>query len=439
MSDLFALFKDRLKGKAVPAFIRGSGNRQEILSAANVYTMALDKAKKLRSMGFTQGDTLLEVPEDLTVLAHFLACLKLGISYCPVNESVFNQIKDNQIDGLQFNEGKLIRDLDYLPGTESYAILLFTSGTTRQKLVGVKESHILFQLESHREALADLKAESRLSVLPKFHCFGMILDLFLGVLQSNYIYFLGSGEFRKARLEQLLTTESINLICGVPKHLDLLIQYSERSSLIFEKMKEMSFFVGGAALREEQRLSAQSRFQRLIIGYGLTEAGPGVLIDGKPIPGVSVEIRQNKLLVTSPSICDFEGKNDDEVLVVEDIGVKKKGLVKIFGRSDRFLKDSKGVMLHYSEVQKDIFLKYGAIVNFEKIDQKVAMVEIIGSEPVLTESNRREILNLFPSICGIKNIEKEKILDILEKTRVKSSDDIFRENNREILEERRNG
>jgi len=99
--------------------------------------------------------------------------------------------------------------------------------------------------------------------------------------------------------------------------LELLCDAATRRTEIAVKIKPLCIHVGGAPLSSELLKSAQSLVRSVVIGYGLTEAGPGVLLNGRSVCGAKFKFRPLpdspdlfELLIDSPCIGIFPGKSE---------------------------------------------------------------------------------------------------------------------------------
>lgn len=158
-------------------------------------------------------------------------------------------------------------DLKFHPISDFF---LFTSGTSQKsKCIGITNEGLEFVLQTHIPHL-NFREGISVSTLPYTHVFGLIMDLFLSLSFQKSIFRPNPHSIEN--LIHSLSGENFS-ISGVP--------------LLFQKLFEAGIslssagggIVGGAAISES--LASYLRGTRLQVGYGQTEASPGILL-GEP-------------------------------------------------------------------------------------------------------------------------------------------------------------
>lgn len=412
MSVLFGEFQRVLKDKATPAFIKYHNETPEYLSAANIYFHVLKRIKYWYRNGLREGKTLKISPDPFNVIVDFMVCLKLKASYYPVAPTLLNapfEILDT--DSLELNL------TTYSP------LILNTSGTTNQKTYGLTEQGLMFQLNGHEEFFKQYPHNHKLSILPTFHCFGLILDYLLAIKMDKYISFMNKPSFFLKDIQKLFN-EEIDFITGVPKQMELLVNFAKKDKSLASKLKECTFYFGGALLPEALKENAQNTFKNIIEGYGLTEAGPGVLMNGRPLNGIDLKIVNQKLCIKSPSLA--QGLSlDDNYYQTQDIFIKSEGAFKLIGRDDEFVKSSNGKFSHFSEIETTIYKRFSADVQIVKIENRLVPVQISSGNEV-NKSFWNWLKNNYPILESPKVVSSIKLEELMQSTKGKSRVDVLK-------------
>lgn len=100
--------------------------------------------------------------------------------------------------------------------SEDLALLIYTSGTTgHPKAVPLTHGNINAQIEAVEEVMKITEKEVVLSVLPLFHVYSQVVNLWLSAtIGARVVYF---NEFGSAELEQGLRRSGATALMGVPK------------------------------------------------------------------------------------------------------------------------------------------------------------------------------------------------------------------------------
>jgi acyl-CoA synthetase (AMP-forming)/AMP-acid ligase II len=188
----------------------------------------------------------------------------------------------------------------------------------------------------------------------------------VGLKLRQTIYLGFGGHNRSQYLLSWIIQHEIQITCLTPRQVFFLSQQLETSGL---KSLALTIHCGGAPLEPllKQRLS---NFGVVIIeGYGLTEAGPGVLMDGRPI-GCEVKLGQRheidssiaELWVKSPTLGDFEQKTLDAegFFATGDCARFVDGRYEIVGRLDEKIKKADGTWESIRDLEQEVMKRFGA-------------------------------------------------------------------------------
>ena len=184
-------------------------------------------------------------------------------------------------------------------GAGDLATILFTSGTTARPK-GVMQTHdnlVANSMNSWNTAMHREPGEATLLTLPLAHSFG------LGVILSGYRF--GNRSILMRRFDagqalKLIEQHKVKAMSGVPTMFVDMLAHPDAHRYDTSSVKR--WVVGAAAMPTEQLLEFERKFGgTMYVGYGLSEAGPGVAADregmprkpgstGVPLEGVLVKI-----------------------------------------------------------------------------------------------------------------------------------------------------
>lgn len=426
MNPLFSLFKEKLKGKGVPALI----DREEgatFISAANIYTSVVDRARTLKATGFTKGDILIDSPCGREAAINFLVCQYFDAIYYPMAPSDYETFETQESSGNKrvFTLNGLVglKNFSFLQEDKDYALILNTSGSYQKKAVALTAEGLLFQLEGHQKFLEKFPHEHKLSLLPKFHCFGLILDLLLGLISDKYITLYEKGRLTPTSLKEVFTADDIDFISGVPKQLELLIRMAKDHPELKEILKKVTFYGGGAPINSGLEKRAKEVFKDLIIGYGLTEAGPGIMMNHLVLPRVEVKFIDNHLYFRSPSVGDYHDKITKEGWMKTNDIFSDDTPRRPLGRSDDYAKSINGLLHHSTQVEETVMKRFGVtcyILNNHH--GKFAYFE----EHNHIEAAQSFVKANYPEISKQIVLKDNEILPLIEKNKGKSTKDILK-------------
>jgi acyl-CoA synthetase (AMP-forming)/AMP-acid ligase II len=290
------LFYQRLRQNPYPLFVFPDC----IIPAASVWSGARLWVHAFRAEGFTAGDRILlslpASPEFLQILVAAL-CEKLTIALAPPTGDV--ALREEWATTLDVRAiiasgsspdlpvwipsgcegptplGNARRETHLATDTEA-RFLLRTSGSLSGtgKWVALSDNNVLSVLNSHIPAL-HLRGEATrsLSCLPWFHAFGLVIDLLPTLLTGCEIVRSGDGGRNIHELLRLGRTMEITHFCAVPMTVRQLREHPDGEAFLLRLEEGV---IGGAPIDAE--LAEFLRRTRLRVGYGQTEASPGITL-----------------------------------------------------------------------------------------------------------------------------------------------------------------
>lgn len=377
-SPWLVALKKTLHMQGSPVIEFGNDSKvSEILSAANLWTQALEIKHSLTTQGFRAGDILCDISTNHHLLANMIACNMLGGCFFPLKKSDLEDVLTNESSEFPIYFWKNLNlATGYLTAAQAALIhvarqdavlLLKTSGTSGvQKFVGISGDALLHQVKSFISA-SDLQAEEgRLIVLPLHHCFGLILDLFVGLFSRQTIFARSHLKFETSLVFDLLRQQEICHISLVPRMVDLLLIHADQNPHDAYLLSSLHVHVGGATISDSLRKKAKNIFAGWIEGYGLTECAGGVLLNGKPNncevklkPAAGIEANDySELWVKSPSLGKFvnlQGLDAEGFFNTEDLArlTSDQG-IQVLNRAGRLIKNQKGLWESLESIQDKI-------------------------------------------------------------------------------------
>ncbi len=382
--------KSLLQGRGTPVLNlidqQVDGHGEEFLSAANLWNLAFSRAKELRQEGFAPGCVLVSEMASLPNIIDFLAAMALGNSVWVVKNfdgwttSTAQDEKTYRRVGSAGVFAITTPDIPDFISEDSSGLILSTSGTSkgRGQPVFLDWEKVIRQVELHANFWSEFDEDVRLSILPKFHCFGLILDFLVGLRQRQTIALSFGAATRAKHLLRWVIDHEARIVAMTPRQLWLLQEQMKATGL--ERL-DLTVHCGGAPLEPKFADECRAVGIRVVDGYGLTEAGPGVLMDGLPL-GCDVKIDRlqkdspvndsnlGELLVRSQTIGDFAGKTLDGegFLRSGDLAVFKNGRYQILGRSRDKIKKVDGTWVSYQTVEDDLKLRFSLARVFVRGD-----------------------------------------------------------------------
>jgi malonyl-CoA/methylmalonyl-CoA synthetase len=355
MTNLYELIERR--ARAAPQRVAIETEDGDRLTYAGLDERAARLAARLARLGIGRGERVaVQVEKSVANLLLYLACLRLGAVYLPLNTAytlaeldyffgdaapaliVCDPAKRAGIAGLagadsarvatldERGQGDLVDALDaerpqaaIAPvADDDLAALLYTSGTTG-RAKGAMLSH--GNLASNALALVDAWGfgadDVLLHVLPLYHVHGLFVACNTVLLAGAGLLFL--PRFDAAQALELLPRASVMM--GVPTYYTRLLA---QDGLSAERCAGIRLFVSGSApLLEHTFHEFEARTgQRILERYGMTETGmntsnplrgerrPGTV--GRALPGVELRVADEAGRVLGPDaigVLEVRGPN----------------------------------------------------------------------------------------------------------------------------------
>jgi len=318
-----SLFHDRLCDRALPAVIWDG----TITPAASLWTGSRLWTQAFRSKGLKAGDRLvLALPMNTTFVQVLVAAMWQGCTVCLLPPSADVETALETLDARaavtsapgphvwtpEGYSGPKTTPNSLRPaeadGTPDVRFLMQTSGTTGLgRWVALSDRNVLSVLASHLPHFR-LGNGRMLSVLPWTHAFGLVLDLFPALLAGAEIIRDPEGGRSPTCLLSLSEAWGSTHLSAVPLTIQRLLDCDGGHRLLTSLQGGV---VGGAPVSGS--LAKALRSTRLRVGYGQTEAAPGITLGepgvwkanylGRPV-GCDVRIAEDgELLFEGPNAC----------------------------------------------------------------------------------------------------------------------------------------
>ena len=313
MSNFFAELEAGFKNHADQPALILSG--QDDWSYAELLLQIDRAAAELAAIGAGAGDrVLVQLPKSSENLALYLACLKLGLVYVPLNTGytaaeldyfvsdaepvlyVGEQHRSDVVSAtlqprdaerlLVFSNGASTSDdlaipLTVVRATDDLAAILYTSGTTGRSK-GAMLSH--GNLASNAHALSEewgwQASDVLLNPLPIFHVHGLFIASHCALLNATPMIFLEKFDAS----EVMARLPDATVMMGVPTFYTRLL---DRSELTSDRVAHMRVFICGSAPLTEQTFEEweQRTGHRILERYGMSET---IINTSNPLQGERV-------------------------------------------------------------------------------------------------------------------------------------------------------
>ncbi|MAA49833.1 MAG: malonyl-CoA synthase [Gammaproteobacteria bacterium] len=313
MSNFFAELEAGFKNHADQPALILSG--QDDWSYAELLLQLNRAAAELTAIGAGAGDrVLVQLPKSSENLALYLACLKLGLVYVPLNTGytaaeldyfvsdaepvlyVGEQHRSDVVSAtlqprdaerlLVFSNGASTSDdlavpLTAVRATDDLAAILYTSGTTGRSK-GAMLSH--GNLASNAHALSEewgwQASDVLLNALPIFHVHGLFIASHCALLNATPMIFLEKFDAS----EVMARLPDATVMMGVPTFYTRLLGRSELTS---DRVAHMRVFICGSAPLTEQTFEEweQRTGHRILERYGMSET---IINTSNPLQGERV-------------------------------------------------------------------------------------------------------------------------------------------------------
>lgn len=390
---------------------------ETIVSGAALWCLALERRHRWRQLGLRPGDIVLSSPVGISFVIDLVACAIGGQVLWPkpsqtelggdqsedhfAGPSATKTFDSSSNDFVRnYPRGQPAHSRDDFP-----AFYLQTSGTSgpHARTIALSHDAVIYQLDAHLEQLAPRQSETRICSLPWNHAFGLILDLLLGICARQDIVLLRTKEITQPTLAlyRALIDERPEWIAAVPRQLDGILSLGV-------SMPKLTIHVGGGVLGLRSRELSESRFGRLVEGYGLTECSPGVLLDGLPLPGTRVRLSPaGELEVASPSLGTWENRENfvdsDGFLRTGDIAREDStGRFSILGRAGDRIKTRDGAWITRNGLEHDLerVLNVPAVCFLMTTEGPRLVLFVRPEEPEAESKSRSALRYLAKRLCG---------------------------------------
>jgi acyl-CoA synthetase (AMP-forming)/AMP-acid ligase II len=317
MPNHHSLWQERLRKRLFeqpyPLWMDSEG----VLPAASLWFLMRECVQLLRNEGVHAGDRLvLALPPHRDFLAWMLAGLWQG---CTLALSPPTSTSEALA---RFFSAKVVIDRDGIKKypfgeatpTPDVCLLLATSGTSSApRWIALSERNIFTVIDSHLPMLNlnDAHRNSHnaarvLSLLPLHHAFGLVIDFLSAFFAGAEIVRDEEGGRDVGRIIRLAQEHEITHCSFVPLQVKRLAALPEGREFLRSLQGGV---IGGAPVNNE--LATFLRSTRLRVGYGQTEAAPGITLGE---PGVWQEHYLGKALgcetrINADGVLEFRGDN----------------------------------------------------------------------------------------------------------------------------------
>lgn len=349
------------------------------LTYGDVDARAATIAGGLRARGVGIEDrVVVQVDKSVDAVALYLACLRTGAVYVPLNTAYTDAEVGTFVDDA---EATLVVDDELLPSLASsassaevversgddWAAMLYTSGTTgRSKGAMLSCDNLVTNGRALHDAWRFSPGDVLVHVLPVFHVHGLFVALHCAFLAGATVRF--HERFDPAAVVEDLRRSTV--LMGVPTHHHRLLDQTDLSP---DDCSGMRLFTSGSAplLASRHDEFAERTGHRIVERYGMTETmiltsnpydGDRVAgTVGFPLPGVEARTNDDGIIeVRTPGL--FLGYwrepektaasfTDDGWFVTGDVGsIDDSGRVTLAGRqSDMII--SGGLNIYPKEIE----------------------------------------------------------------------------------------
>ncbi|MEM7621589.1 MAG: AMP-binding protein [Planctomycetota bacterium] len=294
-----------------------------IIPAASLWTGARAWVKAFRTAGLWPGDRIvLSLPRGPAWIMANTAAWCEGLTVCPTGRASREALETYDARAIVCDSplphafcptsaGDPLTKPQRLrcsgPSTPDIALIMTTSGSVVDpKRIALSHGNVVHQLRTHGSAMGVHRHDRVWSALPWFHAFGLLVDLWPALLAGATV-FVDSKEGRDAQATlEALDDLGITRACMVPMHAQAIAQLPGGQPAL----RRLSGVIGGAPVREA--LARTLRGSNLRIGYGQTEASPGICLGqpgefidgglGRPV-GCDIAIRDGELSVRGHNVC----------------------------------------------------------------------------------------------------------------------------------------
>ncbi|WP_413293190.1 AMP-binding protein [Bdellovibrio sp. HCB185ZH] len=309
---------------------------------------------------------------------------------------------------------------------ESAVLGVFTSGTTSgvNRLVLYSKENVTTSLSAIRELYNTQRIKKIFSYPQPTHTFGLVLGYMQAVLNNAQIIFAEGAYSRQTHQLWLEQVDTNTLTLGTPTHFVDLIQFVKRQNII--PHKSYTSIIGGAMATCDlwQQMRSVLNIEQPSIGYGATEASPGVThlppgippkVDGDigyVLSGVSVKVQEEGIYFEGSNACagifeNGELKHAEQILLKDSLKPHTEGGKTRYtfnGRTDLVVNRG-GLKLPMEVLEGKIashfFCRCMAVSLFdERLGEDIGF--IIQSDVSDKETLKARIADLVEEFVGVK-------------------------------------
>lgn len=296
-----------------------------VVGAGALHAGALAWAAWLRARGLVPGDRVVcALPPGPAFVTMLVAALGEGLTLAPVAPGddlpAVRAALDARlvvVDGAADGHPPAHRPALAAaagPPTPAVRLLLHTSGTSQaRRWIALSDANLWAVLDAHAPHLA-LAGATVLSVLPWHHAFGLVMELLPALLAGAAIVRDPAGGRDLDALLSLADAHAPTHLDAVPHTVRRLAARRDGAALL---ARLRGGLVGGAPV--DAALAAVLRGTRLRVGYGQTEASPGITLGapgewragalGRPL-GCAVRLDDDGVLAfRGPNACIGEWRD----------------------------------------------------------------------------------------------------------------------------------
>lgn len=404
------------------------------LTYADLKRLILAESDRLRRVGFNPGDRVaVRMQKSVDALIFYLACLKSGLVYMPLNPSSTRSeldyfIADAEpaalvVDDLDHEASTVLAELDVpvmglrgngdAPVTRmpcpvpDAAALLYTSGTTgRPKGALIGHSNLMANADALMSIWGLTSSDVVLHALPIFHAHGLFLGCHLPLLAGAAVLLLPKFEV-EAVVSRL---PDASIFMGVPTLYSRLLQSARFDREACRNLRLM--ICGSAPLSAELFERVHERTgQHIVERFGTTETSicasnpvvgerrPGTV--GRAIPSVDVKLLDaeersvrsgdvGRVAIKGPSVfagywkrSSGEGFTANGYFLTGDLGrFSEDGYLSLVGR-EKDLIISGGLNVYPAEVEAAIGAELDgecAVIGVPHLDLGEAVLAVVSKE-----------------------------------------------------------
>ncbi|TGK14359.1 AMP-binding protein [Leptospira stimsonii] len=416
---------------------------KEMIPGASIWSYLKLWKEFYRELNLSSGEVLgIHLPTDSSFLGSFLAGLweDLSVACIPFGkgslDSSIDSLRPKWIVTLDEDSNESMKRIGYervlnssLPDSRAHLfrriessrdisdnvrLFLKSSGTSgAQKWVGLSDSTIFHNLRTHNVAFPK-EGSTVGSVLPWTHSFGLILDFFPSLLRSSTVIKYASSSFDLEDCFEFLNSFPIRHLSGVPSFFSRILNLPGGCEFL-ESLE--SGIVGGAPI--SSLLAKHLRNTKLRVGYGQTEAGPGITLGepgdfdfgylGKPVGcEVKIDSESGSLLFRGKNASSLEIDSSgcvnyffpEEWRDTRDIVRKESDRYYFIGRSTDHFKLQNGKFLYPFPIESSIteLLDLPWAFVFQSQDLNTICILPDDSSPERKDKIRSELRERYPWI-----------------------------------------